>query len=302
LASGPYLAKDEGILLLSPLLGPVPTAVSTVLGTNKAGIQHVTFVACVEPVVGQVKAQLGSVVNLVFIHHSCGANWLDDGLCAALNASQYHVADIYYGWPGDGVHPNYGDSTDTEDWPTWFTDTPSTIMDLVYAEMDAMTAPNTVAAAPGGNTVVMFKSCYPSSDVGSGIDDEKGVYNSLLPYFQAHPDKMFVLITPPPMISISYPLKTRELCDWLTDRDTGWLKDLTTGNVFVFDFYNVLTHPNAHHRLVGGVEVHEVVPGANTLYYDSSGDNHPNATGNAKAAGEFVPLLNMWYQEFVAAG
>ncbi len=47
--------------------------------------------------------------------------------------------------------------------------------------------------------MIMFKSCYPNSDVGYGIDDEKAIYNSLLPYFEDHPDKMFVLITPPPM-------------------------------------------------------------------------------------------------------
>ncbi len=237
-----------------------------------------------------------AAVNLIFIHHSVGSNWLSDGLTAGLNGSGYHVADITYGWTG-GSGTVYGDHTDTGDWPTWFT---NTVMNLVYAEMDPMSASNTVDPAPGANTIVMFKSCYPNSDVGSGIDDEKAVYNGLLAYFQAHPDKMFVLVTPPPMASISYPLKTRELANWLTDRDAGWLKDLTTGNVFVFDFYNVLTSPNAHHRMSGGVEVHEVVSGANTLYsgYHPAGDDHPNATGSAKAAAEFVPLLNAWYEEF----
>ncbi len=297
LASGPYLAKDGGLLLLSPLNGSVPTPIGAVLSANKAAVQHLTYIACIEPVIGQVKALLGSTVNLIFIHHSVGGNWLANGLCAALNASKYHVADTTYGWTGGGG-VDYGSRTDTVDWPTWFT---NTVMNLAYDEMDAMTAHNTVAAAPGENTVIMFKSCYPNSDVGSSITDEKAIYNSLLPYFQAHPDKMFVLITPPPMQNISYPLKTRELCNWLTDRNTGWLKTLTTGNVFVFDFYNVLTNPNAHHRLVGGAEVHEVVSGANTLYYDSSGDDHPNATGSNKAAQEFVPLLNKWYQEFKAS-
>jgi hypothetical protein len=103
-------------------------------------------------------------------------------------------------------------------------------------------------------------------------------YNSLIPYFENHPDKMFVLVTPPPIQSISYPLKTRELCNWLTNRATGWLRDLTTGNVFTFDFYNVLTAPGAHHYMSGGVETHTVVAGANTLYYDWSGDDNPNAT------------------------
>lgn len=232
-----------------------------------------------------------STVNLVFIHHSVGENWLNDGLCRALNDNVYHVADIYYGWRA------YGDNTNTADWPTWFTDE---AMGLVYQELGQMTAPNNLDPAPGENTIVMFKSCFPNSDVGSDISDEKAIYNSLLPYMEAHPDKMFVLVTPPPMIAIPDPLRTRELCDWLTDRDNGWLAGLSTGNVFVFDLYNVLTNPDAHHRMVDGVEVHEVVPGFNTLYYPSE-DDHPNTDGNVKATEELVPLLNMWYQEFAAS-
>jgi hypothetical protein len=231
------------------------------------------------------------VVNLVFIHHSCGENWLNEGLCQALNDSGYHVADIYYGWRA------YGDYTDTVDWPTWFTDE---VMSLVYQEMNQMAAPNNIEPAEGENTIVMFKSCFPNSDVGSDISDEKAIYDSLLPYFARHPDKMFVLITPPPMQSISDPQKTRELCDWLVDRESGWLAGLTTGNVFVFDFYNVLTHPDAHHRFMDGLEIHEGVEGQDTLYYDSDGDDHPNTQGNIKATEEFIGLLNFWYQSFAA--
>jgi hypothetical protein len=231
----------------------------------------------------------GSAVNLVFIHHSVGENWLSDGLCEALNEDGYHVADIYYGWR------EYGDNTDTIHWPTWFTDK---VMGLVYQELGNMTAPNTLAPAPGQNTIVMFKSCYPNSDVGSDISDEKAIYNGLLPYLEQHPDKMFVLVTPSPMREISDPQKTRELCDWLADRESGWLSGLSTGNVFVFDFYNVLTDPAAHHRLVDGKEVHESVPDHNTLAYPS-GDDHPNSEGNIKATGEFVPLLDLWYRQFV---
>jgi hypothetical protein len=233
----------------------------------------------------------GSPVNLVFIHHSVGENWLNDGLCEALNTRGYHVADIYYGWR------EYGDNTDTIHWPTWFTDK---VMGLVYKEMGNMTAPNTLAAAPGENTIIMFKSCFPNSDVGSDISDEKAIYNSLLPYFQRHPDKMFVLVTSSPMREISAPEKTREICDWLADRKSGWLAGLSTGNVFVFDLYNVLTDSGAHHRLVGGKEVHESVAGHDTLAYPS-GDDHPSAEGNTKATEEFVPLLDLWYRQFVAS-
>ena len=58
LAAGPYLAKDNGTLLLSPLNGPLPPAIGAVITTNRPAVQIVTFVACIEPVIGQVKALL----------------------------------------------------------------------------------------------------------------------------------------------------------------------------------------------------------------------------------------------------
>ena len=233
-----------------------------------------------------------SVTNLLFIHHSCGANWLSDGLNQALNDHGFHVADISYGWR------EYGDMTDTADWPMWFTDA---VMPLVYRELDAISAYNTIPSADTENTIILFKSCYPCSDVGDSITDEQAIYNSLLPYFAAHPDKLFILVTPPPMIYISNPAATRTLCNWLCDRDGGWLSEYTQANVYAFDFYNVLTHPDAHHRLAQGQEEHISVDGADTLYYDSDGDNHPNSDGNQKAAQEFIGLLNYWVSLFLTS-
>ena len=230
--------------------------------------------------------QMGAAkANLVFIHHSVGENWLRQGLARMLNDHGYHVADITYGWR------EYGDYTDTRDWPGWFTDG---VMALVYRELGTMSAENSLEPAKGENTVILFKSCFPNSDTGSSIDDEKAVYNSLLPYFRSRPDKLFILATPPPMIRISSPGLTRQLCRWLTDRQGGWLASLETGNVFVFDLYNVLTHPDAHHQMVDGQEVHTTVPHADTLYYDSDGDDHPNEQGSQKAAEEFILLLDHW--------
>ena len=234
----------------------------------------------------------GSTVNLVFIHHSVGAGWLADGLNDALNKNNYHLADIYYGWK------TYGDNTNTTDWPTWFTDK---VMDLVYDEKGTMTGHNSISAAPGENTVIMFKSCFPNSDVGESNTDEKDIYKSLIPYFEKHPDKMFILVTPPPMRYIPTPKLTRSLCNWLTDRKTGWLANLKTSNVFVFDLYNVLTDKNAHHRYINGAESHVVVSGEDLLYYPNGEDDHPNTAGNQKAAEEFIGLLNYWYKSFASS-
>ncbi|MEX1307764.1 MAG: hypothetical protein AB1Z19_04480, partial [Eubacteriales bacterium] len=231
----------------------------------------------------------GDTVNLIFIHHSVGENWLNDGLCEMLNANNIHVSDTYYGWS------DMGDYTDTEDWPRWFNDD---VMPNVYHKLDTETASNGIAPGEGENTIIMFKSCFPNSEVGKSIDDEKAIYDSLLSYFAKHPDKMFVLITSPPMQKIRHPEKTRELTNYLVDKN-GWLKDYSLNNVYVFDLYNVLTAPENHHWLIDGTEEHVVTGDSNTLYYDSGGDDHPSTEGNIKATEEFVPLLLYWYDQFL---
>jgi hypothetical protein len=58
LAAGPYLARDGGSLLMSPVSGPLPTVVAAVLADNITTVKEFTFIACIEPVIGQVKALL----------------------------------------------------------------------------------------------------------------------------------------------------------------------------------------------------------------------------------------------------
>jgi hypothetical protein len=65
----------------------------------------------------------------------------------------------------------------------------------------------------------------------------------------------------------------------------------------VFDFYNVLTAPENHHRVNNGNIEHIVANSNNELYYPS-GDDHPSAAGSQKATSEFVPLLNAWYHQW----
>ena len=101
------------ILSLGACAGSAPQSVDTTIPTSvTASVLPTEDTTAPVP----ITTAEGTTVNLVFIHHSVGENWLNDGLCRALNDSGYHVADIYYGWRA------YGDNTDTVDWPTWFTD------------------------------------------------------------------------------------------------------------------------------------------------------------------------------------
>jgi len=58
LAAGPYMAQSDGILLLSPLYGPLPACISYAIAGNAESIDRVTFVAMIEPVISQVQALL----------------------------------------------------------------------------------------------------------------------------------------------------------------------------------------------------------------------------------------------------
>ncbi len=252
-------------------------------------------------------ANPAATVKLMFIHHSTGWGWLEDGnLGAGLNASNFYVTEAYYTWESDALPPGctakspIGDYTDTPDWPCWFNDT---TMPSVYTNTAHYAYPtNTMANPAGENAIIMFKSCFPNSEVGDDITDEQAIYNGLLTYFAAHTDKMFVLIVPPPMLTISNPAKTRELANWLADRTNGWLKNYSGKNVYAFDYYNVLTHPDNHHYVSNGYETHVVANSQNTLYYPSGSspnfDDHPSAAGQQKATAEFVPLLKAWYNEW----
>lgn len=221
-----------------------------------------------------------TTVKIIFIHHSVGQNWLTSGngnLGTTLCNYNYYVSDSNYGWsavPGDGI----GDRTDTVNWPEWFTDVKMPYVYTYYSKNSSYT--NTKSDSGGQNEIIMFKSCFPNSDVGDSMDDEKSIYNSLLSYFQSHTTKMFVLIVPPPQITISYPAKTRELANWLVNTSTGWLAGYSGNNVFVFDFYNVLTDPNKHHRVNSSGHIEHIITSSparpahpNELYYDSSGDS-----------------------------
>lgn len=249
-------------------------------------------------------------VKLVFIHHSCGENWLADsngGLARALARNNYFVSDTNYGWGPGGV----GDRTDITDWPEWFTgDQSGKFLGALYREGGRHGDYTRTLADPGGeNRIVLFKSCFPNSNLtgkpgdrpargdGLTVANAKAIYAELLRYFATRPDKLFVAITAPPVQDRTHAANARALNTWLVK---DWLADYRGTNVAVFDFYNVLTGPDNHHRFRDGKIEHTWKPGGDTLHYPSDGDDHPSQAGNRKATEEFVPLLNVYCNRWIA--
>jgi hypothetical protein len=248
-------------------------------------------------------------VKLIFIHHSTGENWLNDdngGLGHALSQNNYFVSDTNYGWGPNGI----GNNTDIPNWTDWFRSADTlAYMQALYAESGINSPYTRTLADPGGeNEIIMFKSCFPNSNLEGNPNDPpsadgwltvghaKYVYNEILKYFGAHPEKLFVVITAPPLTDGTYAANARLFNQWLMD---DWLSSnhYSVQNVAVFDFYNVLTGPNNHHRYINNQIEHVFTPGMNTEYYPS-GDDHPSQEGNLKATSEFIPLLNIFYHRW----
>ena len=276
-----------------------------------------------------------SPVKLIVINHTTRGNWMADvdqhdyagGLGRALMENGYFVSATNYGWGPDSI----GDRTDIPNWPEWFTGPDhQMIMGAVYAENgqnfgDFGTWPR-LAADPGGeNQIILFKSCFPNSDLSGQPDDPpatepndeftvsntKAIYNRLLTYFATRQDKLFVVITAPPLkreeTTPQHAANARAVNNWLVD---DWLAEYPYANVAVFDFFNVLTSNGGassindveqeagnHHRWWRN-KVQHVQELQNNFSANYTDDSHPSSAGGQKATAEFVPLLNVYYHRW----
>jgi hypothetical protein len=288
-----------------------------------------------------------SPVKLIFIHHSSGENWLvdgDGGLGIALKRNNYFVSDTNYGWGPEDLDSGggtIGDHTDIGYWYNWFAGpNNATYLDALYSESGKHSDYSRLAKNPDGeNEIIMFKSCFPNSNLGGSrqappttgnnplrgqdaysefmtLGNAKGIYNDILQYFATRQDKLFVVITAPPLsASETTPrnaANARALNRWLVK---SWLRDYPYKNVGVFDFYNVLTSNGGdpdtndagqttgnHHRWwKRAVQYIEQVNKTTSAYRRDPYDSHPTTAGNLKAKVEFVKVLNVLYNRWQAS-
>jgi len=250
-------------------------------------------------------ASPGQELNLLFIHHSCGGNWMADkgpseckdcickthpnggGLRRLLEQNGYKVHEASY-------HSIIGDKTDIQDWPPKFRNQMDRV--LRTSMQDEL--------LPEGekNQIIMFKSCFPNNNFPDDASVKKAMeaYNSLLPIFEKYPDTLFVAVTAPPLVP---PYETKDAFkafvkkllgrykdvpaigqraryfnNWLKDVESGWLSKYDLNNIVVFDLYDILTKDGQ----------------SNWAEYPARDgrDSHPGSEGNSIAAERFVPFLN----------
>lgn len=321
----------------------VATTTST---TSTTGVTGATTSTTSTPTTapGNATQKPSSTVKLIFIHHSCGESWLEDsngGLGIALRDNNYFVSDTNYDWGpayvGGTAEEEIGDKTDIGYWYEWFRGSnSSTYLTALYSESGQNSSYSRLATDPGGeNAIVMFKSCYPNSELqGSPTDpvpaigsnplrgqecgseyhtvaNAKGIYIDLLNYFATKQNKLFIAITAPAISDTEYASNARAFNNWLVN---DWLKTYSYNNVAVWDFYNVLTTNGGdantndlgsatgnHHRWLNNTVQHKTDgdndSSPNVTEYPTT-DDHPSQAGNLKATGEFVPLLNYYYNKW----
>jgi hypothetical protein len=276
-----------------------------------------------------------STVRVLFMHHSCGGNWVADlgpteikmpgvdpgsnlyvqhpnggGLRMALSQIKTSNALPAYELHEVGRKSLIGDQTNVCHWYTKFTTlfdrADSSQVDMLNAELQDLPSPGQQQ-----NEIIMFKSCYPNSDLDAGdatsnpLTDEirtmgnyKAVYTALLnDVFRVERNgenrALFVVVTAPPQAKKNCNLKQadviREFNNWLR---TEWLA-AEDSNVVVFDYYNINTSGVGND--LDGSWVSGTV---NYSAYLTGGDSHPNHEAQTLSTTEFMRFINLAYNRW----
>jgi hypothetical protein len=210
--------------------------------------------------------------NLFFIHHSVGQNlWLRGPLALTLYQHNYWPTDMTYREGNVGGYV-IGDHTDVPDWPVNF-NTPDYFQTMYTWELQA----------GEHHQVVLFKSCFPNSQIASEqlLGEFKAAYRILLATFRDHPQTLFVPFSPPPLNPASTTrenaARARRLADWLKFEYSA-----QEPNVIAFDLFDALANPPDH----------PTEPDMLRADYRIGTDSHPNEAADKAVTPRILAFLN----------
>ena len=236
---------------------------------------------------GEVKSfSEGNYTNVVFLHHSVGENLITQtDLRRQLNDAGVDFWDHDYNYYGlndlngnpTGYHYRIpGDNTDPDGLAKLFSQ-------KVYG------LPVNGISGLMQHEVIVFKSCFTGNALydDAQVDTVKGYYESVHAFIRQHPEKLFILLTTPPLNSAeadpAMAARGRQVADWLLSED--FKRGLP--NLFIFDLYGLLAENDPASTEYGTLRVD----------YRDGNDNHPNLQANRDVA----PLLGSFILESIQA-
>lgn len=238
--------------------------------------------------VTELTAALDKVADtrMVFLHHSVGRRILNEGgLRNDLLEMGILVKSATY---GDEV----GENTDICHWAGKFD---SSMDDILQFSASG----NRYLTDGQSNDIVVFKPCYPNSDiVGEGtepgdpygeeqtIANYKATFNHIRPLMAAHPNKLFIYMTAPPRVpeatTAEMAARARKFNNWLVNvYQPAYKTETGQNNFFVFDLFGTLADDKGF--LKGEYRL------------NLPGDSHPNEKGSKMAASAFMAMFRtLW--------
>jgi hypothetical protein len=231
----------------------------------------------------------GDYRNIIFLHHSVGANLIDEGNLKNLFSERgYDFWDHSYNWPGlrDPAGKMLGfsynvpnDNTDPDGLAAIFT---QPLYDLPLNTFSALMQ----------HQVIAFKTCYPTSNIKSDetLAKIKAHYLSIRDAIDQHPDKLFIVLTQPPLnpaeTDRAAATRARAFSDWVMS------DEFSEGhpNLYAFDLFDQLADKDSNSAEYSMLRAD----------YRSGGDSHPNRVANEAIAPLFVEFVTNAIEQFRA--
>lgn len=225
-------------------------------------------------------------VRIIFLHHSCGHNLIEQGgVREGLSALGYEFYD--HGYNGDGLRLADGSYTGTNfDVPGDNTDPDG--FAAIFAQPLHDPPDNTFSYLMQYD-VIIFKSCFPTSNIGDDAQLEayKSYYLAIRDRMDQYPDKVFIPVTPPPQVPANSNreegVRARAFADWLGSDE--YLDGHP--NVFVFDFFGLLAGDDNFLR---------------REYRSDPYDAHPNERANQEIGPLFVAFIDSAIASYFSVG
>jgi hypothetical protein len=232
----------------------------------------------------------GQYTNIMFLHHSVGENLIAQGqVRQKLTAAGYTLWDQAYNWEQligpDGKATGYSynvpnDNTDPDG------------LARIFAQALFPVPVNTFSALMQ-HEVIIFKSCFPVSDIATDelLAEYKTFYLGIREVLRKHPEKVFIVLTPPPLnpaeTTAANAQRARAFANWLTSKEFLTQQP----NVFAFDLFDAFAEANP------------AAPDYSMLRadYRNGADSHPNAKANETVAPALVDFVIQSIQTYRAS-